>query len=141
MHIIIQIQTLCHFYKVWVSGILRSPPINNLVQKNPKNPKSRKKSGLMSYPYSVMAKQNLSSDSEKLIQFNQCIKFNYKLGQWVMYRVSQNRMSFSRQLKMPEKRNLHNKTRLFYYQYIPPFRFIANNFIKICHKGSKFQNS
>ena len=57
------------------------------------------------------------------------------------YRVSQNRMSFSRQLKMPEKRNLHNKTRLFYYQYIPPFRFIANNFIKICHKGSKFQNS
>ena len=50
-------------------------------------------------------------------------------------------MSFSRQLKMPEKRNLHNKTRLFYYQYIPPFRFIANNFIKICHKCSKFQNS
>ena len=58
-----------------------------------------------------------------------------------IYRVSQNWMSFSRQLKMPEKRNLHNKTRLFYYQYIPPFRFVANYFIKICHKCSKFQNS
>ena len=31
------------------------------------------------------------------------------------YRVSHNGMSFSRQLKMKEKRNLHNKTRLLYY--------------------------
>ena len=55
------------------------------------------------------------------------------------YRVFRSRMSFSRWLKMTEKRNLHNKSRLLYYQNSPPFHFIAIYFLKICHKSSKFQ--
>ena len=48
-------------------------------------------------------------------------------------------MTFLKRLKMTQKRNLHNKTRLPYYQNSPPFHFIAIDFIKICHKSSKFQ--
>ena len=57
------------------------------------------------------------------------------------YRVFRSRMSFSRWLKMTENRNLHNKTRLLYYQDHPQFHFIAINFIKIYHKCSKSQKS
>ena len=54
-----------------------------------------------------------------------------------LYRVFRSGMSFSRWLKMTEKRNLHNKTRLLYYQNLPPFHFIAKNPIKIFNKCSK----
>ena len=37
---------------------------------------------------------------------------------------------------MTEKQNLHNKTRLLYYQDHPPFHFIAINFLKIFNKCS-----
>ena len=58
-----------------------------------------------------------------------------------LYRVFRSGMCFSRWLKMTQKRNLHFKTRLLYYQNSPPFHFIAINFIKICHKCSKFQKN
>ena len=54
----------------------------------------------------------------------------------IIYRVFRSAMSFSRWLKMTEKRNLHNKTRLLYYQNHPPFQFIAIDFIKIFNKCS-----
>ena len=54
------------------------------------------------------------------------------------YRVFRSRMSFSSCLKMTENRNLHNKTRLQFNQNSPPFHSLAINFIKICHKCSKF---
>ena len=66
--------------------------------------------------------------------------FTHVLAQMVRryYRVFRSRMSFSSCLKMTENRNLHNKTRLHFYQNSPPFYSIAINFIKICHKCSKF---
>ena len=56
------------------------------------------------------------------------------------YRVFRSGMCFSRCLKMTEKRNLHYKTRLFCYQNLPPFHFIAINPVKIFNKCSNLTN-
>ena len=49
-------------------------------------------------------------------------------------------MSFSRWFKITEKLNLHYKTRLLYYQDLPPFHFIAINPEKIFNKCSNLTN-
>ena len=53
------------------------------------------------------------------------------------YRVFRSRMSFSRWFKITEKLNLHYKTRLLYYQDLPPFHFIAINPKKIVQQVLK----
>ena len=58
----------------------------------------------------------------------------------LLYRVFRSGMCFSRCLKMTEKRNLHYKTRLFCYQNLPPFHFIAINPVKFFNKCSNLTN-
>ena len=91
---------------------------------------------------------NLPSFTEYtfLLYFNTYIIFKLSYAFWkkskhkITYRVFRSGMCFSRCLKMTEKRNLHYKTRLFCYQNLPPFHFIAINPVKIFNKCSNLTN-